>query len=90
MHTAFTARNVAKYVVKAAIHGKVQQLTADAIVDYTRFEEDDKVVDISSHVVGWAVSDRLKPYTDKMVDKTADKIADVRAKRAAKKDTAEK
>jgi hypothetical protein len=88
-NTPFTARNVAKYVVQAAVHGKVAQLTEDAIVDYTRFEEDDKIVDISSHVVGWCVSAKLKPLTDKMVDKTADFIADKRAKRAAKKNPTE-
>lgn len=88
-NTPFTARNVAKFVVKAAVHSKVAQLTEDAIIDYTRFEEDDKIVDISSHVVGWYVSDKLKPVTDRMVDKTADFIVAKRAKRAAKKDATE-
>jgi hypothetical protein len=86
----FNARNVAKYVAKAAVHGKVAQLTKDAITDYTKFEEDDTVVDISSHVAGWYVSEKLKPITDRMVDKTADFIADKRAKRAAKKEASEK
>lgn len=79
----FTARNVAKYVVKAAVQAKVQTTARDTITDYTRFEEDDAVVKISSHLVAWYVSDKLKPYTDKAVDKTADFIA---AKRQQMKD----
>jgi hypothetical protein len=81
----FTPRNVAKFVVKAIVAGRAAQLAEDAITDYTRFEEDDMIVDISTSVIGWYVSDKLKPYTDKMVDKTADFIA---AKRG-KKDTTE-
>lgn len=86
-HTAFTARNVMKYVVKAAVHSAVAQRAEDIITDYTQFEEDDAVVKISSHCVGWYVSDKLKPVTDRMVDKTADFIAEKREARAAKKET---
>lgn len=76
----FTPRNVVKYVAKAIVHSRVAQLTEDAITDYTRFEEDDTIVRISSNVVGWYVSDKLKPVTDRMVDKTADFIAAKRGK----------
>lgn len=75
MFPAFTARNVAKFVVKAVVHGKTAQLTEQAIVDRTQFEEDDIVVDIAGNVVGWYVSDRLKPLTDAAVDKTFDFVA---------------
>lgn len=85
----FTARNAAKYAVKATVHSIVQNRTADTIVDYTRFEEEDLTVRISSHLVGWYVADKVKPVTDSMVDKTADFIAKKRAERAAKKETAE-
>jgi hypothetical protein len=84
--TPFTVRNVAKYAVKAAVQTKVAITTKHAIVDYTRFEEDDTVTSIGSHLVGWYVSDKVKPYTDKAVDKTADFITKKRAERAAKKD----
>lgn len=84
---AFTPRNAIKYVVKSAIHIKTARLTERTIVDHTSFEEDDFVVDISSNLVGWYVSDKLKPYTDVVVDKTADKVAEFRANRAAKKNT---
>lgn len=83
----FTPRNVAKFVVKLAVAGRVAQFTENTITDYTRFEDDDFIVEASSHLVGWLVSDKLKPYTDKMVDKTADFIVEKRANRAAKKDT---
>lgn len=84
---AFTPRNVAKYVAKTLIAAKAAQLTEDAITNHTRFDDDDKIVNIGSGLVGWYVSDKLKPYSDKMVDKAADKIVELRANRAAKKDT---
>lgn len=83
----FTARNVAKYAVKAAVQAKVSITTKHAITDYTRFEEDDNVTEITGFLVGWYVSDKVKPFTDKAVDKTADFIAKKRAERAAKKET---
>lgn len=84
---AFTPRNVAKYVAKTLIAAKAAQLTEDAITNHTRFDDDDKIVNIGSGLVGWYVSDKLKPYSDKIVDKAADKIVELRANRAAKKDT---
>lgn len=82
---AFTARNVAKYIVRAAIHSQVASATETAIINHTRFEEDDFVVDVASNVVGWGVSAQLKPWSDRVVDRTADFIAEQRAARAAKK-----
>lgn len=69
---AFTPRNVAKYVVKTIVHSVVEARAEDAIINHTRYEEGDLVVKLSSHTVGWFVSDKLKPYTDAAVDKTAD------------------
>lgn len=83
--TPFTARNAAKFVVKAVVASKTKQVAEDVIVDYTQFEEDDTVVTISGTLIGWYVSDKLQPVTDKMVDKTADFIARKREERAAKK-----
>lgn len=85
MSPEFTARNVMKYVATAAIHSAVAQQTENAITDHTRFEEDDIVVKIGSHVSGWYVSHKLRPVTDKMVDKTADFIAAKREARQARK-----
>lgn len=82
---AFTARNVAKFVAKAIVHGKVAQLTEDAITDHTHFEDDDMIVEIGGHLTGWYVSEKLKPITDGAVDKVADFIVERRAKREAKK-----
>ena len=53
---AFTARNVAKYLVRVAIHSQVASATETAIINHTRFEEDDKIVEIASNVVGWGFS----------------------------------
>lgn len=89
MDTPFTGRNVAKYVVQAAIAAKTAKLSKDAIAEHTQFEEDDMIVDISGTVIGWYVGAKLKPVTDKVVDKTADFIAKKRAERAAKKATSE-
>lgn len=77
---AFTARNVAKYAVKTIIAAKVSDSTANAIVNYTDHEEDELIVRIPAHVVGWGVSDKLQPYTDAMVDKTVDWFAAKRNK----------
>jgi hypothetical protein len=85
MDIEFTPRNVVKYIVKTAVYARVTSITEDVIVDYTRFEEDDFVTKTGSKVVGWYVSDRLKPVTDKMVDKTADYIVAKREARATKK-----
>jgi hypothetical protein len=85
----FTPRNAAKFVVKAIVHSKVKHIAEDVITDYTRFEEDDVVVDISSHMIGWYVSSKLRPITDKMVDKTADFITAKREEMKAKQDKPE-
>ena len=89
MDTPFTPRNAAKYAVKFVIAGKVAEVAEDVITDYTRLEEDTTVVNLTSSMVGWYVSDKLKPLTDKMVDKAADFIVEKREARKAKKDTAE-
>lgn len=84
--TDFTPRNVAKWLAKAAIHAQVAQMTKNALVDNTSLEADSKRVKLGSNVVGWGVSSKLKPYTDKAVDKTADYINEKREARNTKKD----
>jgi len=84
---AFTARNVTKFIAKAVVATKAADLTADAIADHTQYEKDDTVVDIGSRVIGWYISEKLEPVTDKIVDTVADFVSDRRAKRQAKKDT---
>jgi hypothetical protein len=81
----FTPRNVAKFVAKAIVAGKTAQMTENALVDYTSLEEDSMTVDIAGGVVGWYVSDKLKPVTDAMVDKTADFVVARKNARQAKK-----
>jgi hypothetical protein len=68
----FTPRGVTKFVVSSAVAMKAKQIAADAIVDHTRFEERDMFTRISSDVIGGYVGHRLKPITNKMVDKTVD------------------
>jgi|tagenome__1003787_1003787.scaffolds.fasta_scaffold20840676_2 hypothetical protein len=81
----FTPRTVAKFVLKSIVAGKTAQLTEHLITDYTRFDEDDMIVDITGGVVGWYVSDKLKPVTDAIVDKTADFVTAKKESRKAKK-----
>lgn len=81
----FTPRNIAKFAVQATIEFRTSKLVKDIITDHTSFESNSPAVRISSHVVGWGVAAKLKPHTDKVVDKTADFIADKREKRQAKK-----
>lgn len=82
-HTPFTARNVAKYAVTAIIAAKVEDTAENAIIEHTSHEEDELIVTLGSHVIGWGVASAVKPHTDKIVDKTANFIA---AKRQARKD----
>jgi hypothetical protein len=89
MDMPFTPRNVVKYVVKTAVYLKATSLLEDAMVDYTRFEEDDIVVKIAPKVVAWYVSDKLQPVTDKAVDVTADFIVAKREAHKAKKNQTE-
>lgn len=86
---AFTPRNVAKFVFKALVASKASNMAEDVITNHTQFEEGDTVVNISSGVIGWYVADKLKPYTDSMVDKTADFIVAKREARNAKKNNTE-
>lgn len=81
----FTPRNVAKYVVQATVQFRTAKLVKTTMVDHTNFESDSNTVTLVSNVVGWGVAAKLKPHTDKLVDKTADFVADKRAKRQAKK-----
>jgi len=87
--TKFTARNVSKYIVKAAIQLNVQRIAKNALVDYVGLDPDGIPVKLGAHVIAWGVTDNLKPYTDKMVDKTADfavqQFNEQKAKREAKK-----
>lgn len=85
---AFTKRNVAKFVLKTLVAGKASQITEDVITDHTHFEEDDIVVNIAGGMIGWYISDKLKPITDGMVDKTADWFV-ARKEQKAQKETAE-
>lgn len=86
----FTARNVAKTVVKMVIASKTAGLTERLLTDYTSLDEDSMTVDVAGHVVGWGVASQLKPLTDKIVDKTFDYIAEKRNDRQSKTSTPEK
>lgn len=87
MTDEFTPRNLAKDAVSSAISMKVSQLTRNAVADYTRFDQNTIAVKIGSGMVGGIVANKLKPATDKMVDKTANFIAKKREARKAKKNT---
>lgn len=89
MSDKFTTRNVAKFVLKTIVAGKTAKLTENALTDYTAFDEDDMIVDISGMIVGWYVSEKLKPVTDTIVDKTADFIIAKKEARKAKKTATE-
>lgn len=85
MDTAFTVRNVAKWIAKSIIAAKTAEIVAETVADHTRFEEDNIVVHLGSGCVGWFVSDKLQPVTDAVVDRTADFVNEQRSKRSAKK-----
>lgn len=87
MDTDFTARNVAKWIVRSIVAMKTTELVANAAADHTNFEKDDIVVKIGAGVVGWGVSAKLKPVTDAIVDKTADFTVEQWNNRRSKKET---
>jgi hypothetical protein len=87
MPPQFNTRNVVKFVAKSIVYYKTTKLTATTIEEHTQFEKDDMIVGLGSSVVGWFVSDKLSPVTDKIVDKTADFITEKRQARKDKKDT---
>lgn len=83
----FTPRNVAKWLATSVIAHKTAKASSRIITDNTRFEEDDKIVEYPSHMIGWYVSSKLRPLSDKAVDATADWIAARREAKSDKKDT---
>jgi len=85
----FTARNVAKWVLKSVVAIKTTELVANTAADHTSFDKDDLVVKIGAGIVGWGVSARLQPYTDALVDKTADFAVTQWSNRNSKKDNPE-
>jgi len=82
----FTVRGAAKFVVNGAIVIKSTSIAKDLMTDYTALEEDSMTIRLGSKVIGSFVGTKLKPTTDKIVDKTADFIV---AKRNKKKNTEE-
>lgn len=84
--TPVTPRLVAKKVAQALIAAQVARLTRTAISDYTRFDHDDIIVEVTSGTVGWLVSEQVAPVSDKIVDKASDFINTKRAARKAKKE----
>jgi hypothetical protein len=81
----FTARNASKFVAKSIVTLGVAKQTAEIVDDYTQLDEDDNIVTIGSTLVGWYVSDKLKPVTDKIVDTTFDFVIAQRVKHQVKK-----
>lgn len=82
---AFTARNVAKYIVTAIVQSKATEMTETALDNYTSLDTDSTAVSIGCNVVGWGVAAKLKPGTDRIVDTTADFVTRKREARNARK-----
>lgn len=83
MNNPFTIRNAAKFALKVIVSTKVKETSKDIISNQLDRDEDDNIVSIPAHMIGWYVSEKLEPITDGMVDKTADWLA---ARKAAKQD----
>ena len=81
----FTPRNVAKMLVTSAVQIKTTALTQRAIADHTSFETTALPVRLVGGVVGWGVASKVRPYTDRAVDKTADFVIEKRENRRIKK-----
>ena len=84
-----TTRDVAKWLLNAAVAMKTSQLAADTVGDYTRFDKESLAIRLGTGAIGYVVARKLEPATDAMVDKTADFIVEkrnkFRTKRNAKK-----
>ena len=86
MDDAFTVRNLGKWLAKSIVAAKAADLAEDALINHTNLDEDGHIVNLGSKAVGWYISSKLEPVTDKFVDKTADFLIEQRIKRQAKKD----
>lgn len=86
-----TPRNVVKYMVRTFVSIKATSMSKDAIIRRTSYEKDNIPLRLVTGVIGWYVSYKLTPLTDKMVDLTADFIVAKRdqwkAWKAKKKET---
>ena len=87
---SLTPRDVAKWLLNAAVAMKTSDLAADAIASYTRFDNKDSLaVRLGTGAIGMVVARKLEPATDAIVDKTADFLVEkrdqFRSKRNAKK-----
>jgi hypothetical protein len=65
-------RTVANFVINGAISYKSTKLVKNLMTDYTRFEKDDLVVNLTSGAVSLVVCGMLEPVTAKAVDVTFD------------------
>lgn len=74
----FTPRNVAKFVVTTAVQVKTSMMTRQFVASHSAFESTDTPVVVGAAVVGWYVSEKVKPVTDKAVDQVADFIVEKR------------
>lgn len=81
----FTPRNVTKFVIKSSVQFKTAALTRTAIAARTSLESNDLPVVVAGGVVGWYVSEKVSPVTDRAVDTTADFVISKRAHRRARK-----
>jgi len=83
-------RKLAKFLVISTISYKTTELAKSIADDYTQFEKDSLAVKLGSGAISLVVTSKLKPHTDKLVDKTADFIDAKRAERRTKKDNEKK
>lgn len=80
-----TPRTVTKFAVKMTVQVKVAALTRQAIADHSAYASTETPVVVAGAVVGLIVSEKVKPVTDKAVDKTFDFVANRREARKARK-----
>lgn len=81
----FNAIDLAKGAVSMVVTAKVSAMVEDQIIDRTNLDPDGLPAKVSAFVIGGAISNMTRPYTDAAVEKTVAKVQVWREKRQQRK-----
>jgi len=87
---SLTPRDVAKWLLNAAVAMKTSDLAADTVASYTSFDKESLALRLGTGAIGMVVARKLEPATDAIVDKTADFLVEKRNQFRSKRDAKKK
>lgn len=80
-----TKMDIANFTADVAVSAVIRRALVTVITSNTDKNDDDILVAVSTTVVAWYASERLKPYTHEAVAFAANKLSTFRDNRLAKK-----